>query len=225
MYRGILHTTLGYRCENVLCGWPCLPHQHVSQRGLPRLRRAPGHLGAGGAHGCVRGKNRPGAARVSACATRCMWATPRPPGRSSSEPMGTPDVLEKSLERSDFARSVDACSRGRPGQAKWYGIGLAYFGHGSGFTGDGESRLKSKAALDLEYFEDGRPGVSIRISSTEMGQGTLTIMPQIAADGLSIARWSMCACRWPTPSMRRTAGRPWPRAPPWWWAARCLARR
>ena len=37
-----------------------------------------------------------------------------------------------------------------------------------------------------EYFENGKAGVNIRISSTEMGQGTMTIMPQIASDGLRI---------------------------------------
>jgi CO/xanthine dehydrogenase Mo-binding subunit len=100
--------------------------------------------------------------------------------------MGTPMVLEKTLERSNFAEKRKLASRGRATNGKFYGVGIAYFGHGSGFTGDGESRLKSKAAIDLEYDDDGRAVANIRISSTEMGQGTMTIMPQIAADGLRV---------------------------------------
>lgn len=185
MYRGILHTTLGYRCENVFVDGHVY-RTNTFPNGAFRGFGAPQAIWALEAHMDVCAERlglEPHEFRLrNALHVGDRTAT----GQVLSEPMGTPDVLEKTLERAGFAGKLPRCSRGKPGERTWYGIGLAYFGHGSGFTGDGESRLKAKAALDLEYFEDGRPGVSIRISSTEMGQGTLTIMPQIAADGLSV---------------------------------------
>jgi CO/xanthine dehydrogenase Mo-binding subunit len=62
------------------------------------------------------------------------------------------------------------------------GTGMALFMHGGGFTGDGEILLASKVWLDL--LSDGR--VEIRIGGVEMGQGTLTALPQIVADVLEV---------------------------------------
>jgi CO/xanthine dehydrogenase Mo-binding subunit len=186
MYRGILHASLGYRCEHVLVDGHVY-RTNTFPNGAFRGFGAPQAIWALEAHMDVCAEKSgltPQAFRLrNALHVGDSTAT----GQVLSEPMGTPDVLEKTLARSRFADKLQRCSRGREADEKWYGIGLAYFGHGSGFTGDGESRLKAKAALDLDFFADGRPGVCIRISSTEMGQGTLTIMPQIAADGLAIA--------------------------------------
>ena len=190
-YRGILHTTLGYKCEHTFVDG------HVY-----RTNTFP--------NGAFRGFGAPQAiwgleSHIDVCAEACglepdafrlknalhvgdSTAT----GQILSEPMGTPDVLEKTLAISDFAAKRKKCSGGDPSQRTWYGIGLAFFGHGSGFTGDGEKRLRSKAALDLEYDAHQKPIVNIRISSTEMGQGTLTIMPQIAADGMGVALKNVC---------------------------------
>ena len=65
-------------------------------------------------------------------------------------------------------------------------MGLSFFGHGSAFTGDGEAKFKAKGRLDLARLEDGKPGVEIRVSSTEMGQGVHTIFTQIAAAATGI---------------------------------------
>jgi len=62
----------------------------------------------------------------------------------------------------------------------WRGRGVATFFHGSGFTGSGEVRLASRAALELD--DDGR--VRVLASSTEIGQGTRTIFRQIVAEAL-----------------------------------------
>jgi len=62
------------------------------------------------------------------------------------------------------------------------GIGLASFYHGAGFTGAGEKFLAS--VVGIEASTDGR--IHILVSSTEMGQGTNTVLSQIAADALSI---------------------------------------
>jgi CO/xanthine dehydrogenase Mo-binding subunit len=63
-------------------------------------------------------------------------------------------------------------------------LGLATFWHGAGFTGSGEVYLNSK--VHVAGLPDGR--VEVRIASTEMGQGTTTIMTQIAADRLGVPR-------------------------------------
>jgi len=62
------------------------------------------------------------------------------------------------------------------------GMGFACFMHGAGFTGSGESYLASK--VGVEGTEDGR--VRVLVASTEIGQGTNTILAQIAADALGI---------------------------------------
>ncbi len=62
------------------------------------------------------------------------------------------------------------------------GIGLSLYFHGSGFTGGGEVKLASKAALEVT-----RKGVRILVASTEIGQGTRTMHAQIVADTLGIS--------------------------------------
>ena len=62
------------------------------------------------------------------------------------------------------------------------GIGMALFMHGGGFIGSGETLLASEVWLDLKY--DGM--VEIRIGSVEMGQGTLTVLPQMVAEVLEL---------------------------------------
>ena len=62
------------------------------------------------------------------------------------------------------------------------GVGLALAWHGAGFTGSGEVKLASVASLELTA--DGR--IDILVASTEMGQGTKTIFPQLVADALGV---------------------------------------
>src|SRR5436190_7635628 len=61
------------------------------------------------------------------------------------------------------------------------GLGLSLFFHGSGFTGAGEVKLASRAALELLPR-----GVRILVASTEIGQGTRTMHAQIVADAMGI---------------------------------------
>ena len=61
-------------------------------------------------------------------------------------------------------------------------MGFAAFMHGTGFTGSGERRLNSLVHVDI--LEDGRP--CILVSSTEFGQGTNTILSQVAAQTLRV---------------------------------------
>ncbi|HEY7575528.1 MAG TPA: xanthine dehydrogenase family protein molybdopterin-binding subunit [Thermoanaerobaculia bacterium] len=84
-------------------------------------------------------------------------------------------VLREAVRRTDFRRKRRAWAGSRRG------IGLALFFHGSGFTGGGEVRLASKASLELT-----EKGARILVASTEMGQGTRTMLAQIVAETLGI---------------------------------------
>jgi len=61
-------------------------------------------------------------------------------------------------------------------------MGIAAFYHGSGFTGSGERYLNSLAGLDVT--PEGK--VRVLVASTEFGQGTNTILAQIAAEAIGI---------------------------------------
>ena len=84
-------------------------------------------------------------------------------------------VLRQAVRRSGFARKRKAWR----GTDK--GIGLSLFFHGAGFTGGGEVKLDSEAALELT-----ETGVRILVASTEIGQGTRTMHAQIVADTLGL---------------------------------------
>lgn len=84
-------------------------------------------------------------------------------------------VLREAVKRSGYRRKR-ARYRGTD-----RGIGLSLFYHGSGFTGSGELKLASRAALECTAT-----GVRVLVSSTEIGQGTRTMHAQIVADALGI---------------------------------------
>jgi CO/xanthine dehydrogenase Mo-binding subunit len=62
------------------------------------------------------------------------------------------------------------------------GLGVASFMHGAGFTGSGERYLNSLVGLEA----DATGHVTVLVSSTEFGQGTNTILSQIAAEALGL---------------------------------------
>jgi CO/xanthine dehydrogenase Mo-binding subunit len=85
-------------------------------------------------------------------------------------------VLREAVKRTKFTarrRALAGTNRG---------IGLSLFFHGSGFTGGGEIKLASKASLELTDR-----GVNVLVGSTEIGQGTRTMLAQIVADTLGIS--------------------------------------
>jgi len=85
------------------------------------------------------------------------------------------EVLAEALKRTDFRTRRDAM------KGTNRGIGLALFFHGSGFTGAGETKLASRAALELTAG-----GVRILSGTVEIGQGMRTVHSQIVADVLGI---------------------------------------
>ena len=62
------------------------------------------------------------------------------------------------------------------------GLGIATILHGAGFTGSGERYLNSQ--VGIEGTADGK--VRVLVSSAEFGQGTNTVLCQIAAEALGI---------------------------------------
>ncbi len=81
----------------------------------------------------------------------------------------------------------------------------------------------------LSEFAGGRGrhaggAVRVLVSSTEFGQGTNTVLCQVAAETLGI---DYEAWRWrsQTPALCRTAGPPSLRGRRWWWGSWCIQRR
>jgi len=85
------------------------------------------------------------------------------------------ETLRRATEKSRYAEKRAAINGSNRG------IGVSLFFHGSGFTGSGELRLASRAALELT-----ERGVRVLTSSTEIGQGTRTMHAQIVADALGV---------------------------------------
>ncbi len=110
-----------------------------------------------------------------------------PTGQVLRESVAGREVLDRAAEAAEFERVRERTRASRDerptdGARSARGIGLALGWHGAGFTGSGEVHLASVVYLDLR--EDGRP--LILIASTEMGQGTKTIFPQLVAAELGI---------------------------------------
>lgn len=81
----------------------------------------------------------------------------------------------------DDASAIDCLREAVRRMPRKPGVGYSLFFHGSGFTGGGEIKLASKAALELT-----ERGARIRVASTEIGQGTRTMLAQIVADTLGV---------------------------------------
>jgi len=109
-----------------------------------------------------------------------------PTGQVLRESVGGMEVLEAAADDAAFDRThaqTRSMREGRTDGARTAtGIGLALAWHGAGFTGSGEVKLASVASLELT--DDGT--IRILTASTEMGQGTKTIFPQIVAEALGV---------------------------------------
>jgi CO/xanthine dehydrogenase Mo-binding subunit len=91
-------------------------------------------------------------------------------------------LLDRALELSDYtAKKARFADQNKPGPIR-KGMGIAAFLHGAGFTGSGERYLASVVAV--EGCADGT--VRVLVSSTEFGQGTNTVLCQIAAEALDL---------------------------------------
>ncbi|HET6380126.1 MAG TPA: xanthine dehydrogenase family protein molybdopterin-binding subunit [candidate division Zixibacteria bacterium] len=183
--RGVLHAGGPYRCENVRIVGRAMatntpPNGAFRGFGAPQtefaietqVNRIAGELG------------------ISPLELRRRWAYRQgdvtPTGQVLRESVAALDVLEAVASASDFERhrhqTAEARRRRTDGARLASGIGLALAWHGAGFTGSGEIKLASVASVELT--DGGR--IRILTASTEMGQGTKTIFPQLVADTLGV---------------------------------------
>jgi CO/xanthine dehydrogenase Mo-binding subunit len=121
-----------------------------------------------------------------------------PTGQVLRESVAGLEVLERATEAAEYERVRERTGKARAeregsglvpesalggGRARTaHGIGLALAWHGAGFTGSGEVHLASVASVELTA--EGR--IVVLTASTEMGQGTKTIFPQLAAAELGV---------------------------------------
>jgi CO/xanthine dehydrogenase Mo-binding subunit len=90
--------------------------------------------------------------------------------------------MERALEQAGYYEKRARFDRENPTSLRKKGIGFATFLHGAGFTGSGERYLNSLVGVDAT--PEGR--IRVLVSSTEFGQGTNTILCQVAAESLGI---------------------------------------
>ena len=98
------------------------------------------------------------------------------------EPVILDHLLDRALSESGYYARRERFARENPLSSVKRGMGIAAFYHGSGFTGSGERYLNSLAGLDVT--PEGK--VRVLVASTEFGQGTNTILTQIAAETIGL---------------------------------------
>ncbi len=109
-----------------------------------------------------------------------------PTGQVLRESVAGLEVLEAAAQASEYEGVAAHTRRARESRADdartARGIGLALAWHGAGFTGSGEVHLASVASLELTA----EGAIRILTASTEMGQGTKTIFPQLVGEALGV---------------------------------------
>jgi len=91
-------------------------------------------------------------------------------------------LLNRALKLSDYHAKKARFARENKYGLRRKGMGIAAFLHGAGFTGSGERYLNS--LVGVEAGADG--SVRVLVSSAEFGQGTNTVLCQIAAEALGL---------------------------------------
>ncbi len=108
------------------------------------------------------------------------------------------DVLGGALRASGFDAEREATAWARAERKKAgiaddrtaQGVGLALGWHGAGFTGSGERVLAS--AVGIELTAEAR--IRVLTAQTEIGQGSASVLPQIAAETLGVAADAVEPC-------------------------------
>jgi CO/xanthine dehydrogenase Mo-binding subunit len=100
-----------------------------------------------------------------------------------NEPIDLEQFLDRGLTLADYRGKKERFRKENASGTRKKGIGIATFLHGAGFTGSGERYLSSEVAV--EGCADG--GVRVLVSSTEFGQGTKTVLCQVAAEALGLS--------------------------------------
>jgi CO/xanthine dehydrogenase Mo-binding subunit len=98
------------------------------------------------------------------------------------DPVILDTLLDRALAESDYYARRNRFALENPSNPVKRGMGIAAFFHGSGFTGSGERYLNSLAGLDVT--SEGK--LRVLVANTEFGQGTNTVLSQIAAEAVGI---------------------------------------
>ena len=104
-----------------------------------------------------------------------------PTGQVLDESTSAIECLERVCERTDFQRrwrEAEAARAGERSDERATGLGLSLFLHGAGFTGNGERKMRSPVDARLTH----RGEVEILTSMVDMGQGCVTIFPQMVRE-------------------------------------------
>lgn len=95
-------------------------------------------------------------------------------GGQVREKVVLPEIVERIVKNSDYYNKLNS-------NKKYQGIGVSLFLHGCGFTGKGETMINGKITLVKKG-----DGVTLKVSSVEMGQGAETVLRKIVAETLEI---------------------------------------
>ncbi|HEY5922517.1 MAG TPA: xanthine dehydrogenase family protein molybdopterin-binding subunit [Kofleriaceae bacterium] len=107
----------------------------------------------------------------------------------SGDTTATGQLLGFSVGTDEVIAAIERCAGPPPrkdgvrnGSPVRRGRGVVFYFHGAGFTGSGEQRLAGRATVAKTVL--GR--YEVRSSSTDIGQGAITIFTQIAASALGV---------------------------------------
>ncbi|MBV9084051.1 MAG: xanthine dehydrogenase family protein [Acidobacteriaceae bacterium] len=103
-------------------------------------------------------------------------------GQIVQQDIDLPGLQDRALEIAGYHEKTKRFRNANRTSTLKKGIGFSTFLHGAGFTGSGERYLQS--IVEIEAAADGT--VLVLSSMTEMGQGTNTILAQIAAEALTL---------------------------------------
>jgi CO/xanthine dehydrogenase Mo-binding subunit len=99
-----------------------------------------------------------------------------------NDPIDLGKLLDRAVDLANYKSKRERFAKTNQTGPLRKGMGIAAFLHGAGFTGSGERYLASVAGV--EGRADG--SVWVLVSSTEFGQGTNTVLSQIAAEALEL---------------------------------------
>ncbi len=176
--RGVLHAAGPYKCPIVRVRGRCVatnhpPHGAFRGFGAPQTTFAYERQMAKLAR--ARGEDALAIRKRLALRSGDTTAT----GQELGFSVGTDEVLGAIERVAGPAPVRDGTRNGAPVRR---GRGVIFYFHGAGFTGSGESRLAGKATVARTV--DGR--YEVRSSSTDIGQGAITIFTQIASAALGV---------------------------------------
>ena len=94
-------------------------------------------------------------------------------------------VLLNVIERSDYIKKrAEYIEKNKDSKIRLKrGVGLSLVLHGAGFTGSGEDNMGTKVQLEIDIS---RRVISIHASSTEMGQGAITVLSMFVAEAFGV---------------------------------------